>query len=84
MRQTAVSLGMDRPKFELFTSRLRVQLNISIRSGLTGRRKKYETKNESYMKSVGYEEKTQRATVFARKANERFKGLGWFSAVHWG
>jgi len=35
VRKTAVSLGRVRPKFELITSRLRVQLNISSRSGLT-------------------------------------------------
>jgi len=34
VRQTTVSLGMVRPKFELITSRLRVQLNISSRPGL--------------------------------------------------
>jgi hypothetical protein len=34
-RETAVILGMVRPKFELITSRLRVQLNISSRFGLT-------------------------------------------------
>jgi len=33
--QTPVSLGMVRPKFELITSRLRVQMNVSSRSGLT-------------------------------------------------